>query len=140
MTSTTGVRLAILLVCQLGAQQSDWPAYGGGPAETRYSALKQIDRSNVSRLRTAWTYDTEDGPGDPQTQPIVVNGVLYGLTPKHKLVALDAATGNCCGASIRVLRGVVRTVPSSIGPPAPSGASSRRFRVSSTRWMPERAR
>jgi quinoprotein glucose dehydrogenase len=73
--------------------QNDWPAYGGGPAETRYSPLKQINRSNVAKLQVAWTFDTADGPGDPQTQPIMVNGTLYGLTPKHKLIALDAATG-----------------------------------------------
>jgi quinoprotein glucose dehydrogenase len=71
----------------------DWPAYGGGPQDIRYSSQKQINRSNVARLQVAWTYDTSDGSGDPQTQPIMVNGVLYGLTPSHKVVALDAATG-----------------------------------------------
>jgi quinoprotein glucose dehydrogenase len=71
----------------------NWPAYGGGPAEIRYSSLKQINRSNVARLQVAWTYDTADGPGDPQNQPIVIDGVLYGVTPRHKIVALDAATG-----------------------------------------------
>ncbi len=71
----------------------DWPAYGGGPAGLRYSPLRQIDRSNVSRLKVAWSFDTEDGAGDPQTQPIMVHGVVYGLTPRHKVVALDAATG-----------------------------------------------
>lgn len=81
------------LAFQLTAQQTDWPAYGGGPAETRYSPLRQINRQNVTKLQVAWTYDTADGPGDPQTQPIVVQGVLYGLTPKHKLIALNAATG-----------------------------------------------
>ena len=70
-----------------------WAAYGGGPDGIRYSSLAQIDRSNVNRLKIAWTYDTDDGPGDPQTQPIVVEGVLYGVTPKHRIVALDAATG-----------------------------------------------
>jgi quinoprotein glucose dehydrogenase len=75
------------------AQNRDWPAYGGGPEDIRYSSLKQINRSNVSRLRVAWSYDTADGPGDPQTQPIIVNGVLFGVTPKHKVVALSASTG-----------------------------------------------
>ncbi len=74
-------------------QDRNWPAYGGGPSETRYSDLKQINRSNVSKLQVAWTYDTADGSGDPQTQPIMVDGVLFGLTPKHKTVALDASTG-----------------------------------------------
>jgi quinoprotein glucose dehydrogenase len=72
---------------------ADWPAYGGGPDGIRYSALKQINRTNVSKLQEVWTFDTADGPGDPQTQPIVVGRVLYGLTPKHKVVALDAVTG-----------------------------------------------
>jgi quinoprotein glucose dehydrogenase len=59
----------------------------------RYSGLRQINRSNVSRLKVAWIYDTADGPNASQTQPIVVNGVLYGLTPRHKVIALNAATG-----------------------------------------------
>jgi quinoprotein glucose dehydrogenase len=76
-----------------GAAGPDWPAYGGTPEQIRYSSLKQINRSNVSRLQVVWTYDTADGPGASQTQPIVVNGVLFGVTPRHKVVALDAATG-----------------------------------------------
>src|SRR5258708_4310892 len=83
------------LLCSFAAPGDgrDWPAYGGHPDGTRYSPLKQITRSNVSRLQVAWTYDTADGTGDPQTQPIVVDGVLFGVTPRHKIIALDAATG-----------------------------------------------
>jgi quinoprotein glucose dehydrogenase len=73
--------------------ERDWPAYGGGSADIRYSSLRQINRSNVGELRAAWTYDTADGPGDPQTQPIVVDGTLFGITPQHKVIALDAVTG-----------------------------------------------
>jgi quinoprotein glucose dehydrogenase len=83
----------LLLEPPAQAQKVDWPAYGGGPEDIRFSALKQIDRSNVSQLRVAWSYDTADGPGDPQTQPIVVDGVLFGVTPTHKVVALSASTG-----------------------------------------------
>ncbi len=87
--------LLILFALESAAQKParDWPAYGGGPEDIRYSPLKQIDRSNVATLKLAWTYDTADGPGDPQTQPIVVGRVLYGVTPRHKVIALDAATG-----------------------------------------------
>ena len=67
--------------------------YGGASEQTRYSPLKQINRRNVIRLQTAWTFDTLDGPGAAQTEPIVVRGVLYGLTPKHRVIALNAATG-----------------------------------------------
>jgi quinoprotein glucose dehydrogenase len=72
---------------------SDWPAYGGGAENIRYSRLKQINRSNVQRLEVAWTFDANDGEGGLQTQPIVVRGVLYANTPKHRVIALDAATG-----------------------------------------------
>ncbi len=87
--------LLMPIIGLLAAQspERDWPAYGGGPGGTRYSPLKQINRSNVGNLQVAWTYDTADGQGDPQTQPIMVNGVLFGLTPKHRVIALDAATG-----------------------------------------------
>jgi quinoprotein glucose dehydrogenase len=75
------------------AAEHDWPAYGGGPAGIRYSDLKQINRANVKQLTVAWSYDTADGAGDPQTQPIFIDGVLYGLTPRHKAFALDGASG-----------------------------------------------
>ena len=82
--------LILLAACGRGAK--DWPVYGG-PDGTRYSALKQIHRGNVQQLRLAWSYDTQDGTGDPQTHPLVIGGVLYGITPRHKVIALDAATG-----------------------------------------------
>jgi quinoprotein glucose dehydrogenase len=85
--------LCLVFVSLLPAADHDWPAYGAGPADIRYSDLKQINRSNVKQLAVAWTYDTADGAGDPQTQPILVKGILYGLTPRHKAIALDGATG-----------------------------------------------
>ncbi|MBZ5585465.1 MAG: pyrroloquinoline quinone-dependent dehydrogenase [Acidobacteriia bacterium] len=87
------ILLALAAGFLLRGAAGDWPVYGGGPAGIRYSPLRQITRANVSHLRVAWTYDTHDGPGDPQTQPIVVGRVLYGITPTHKAVALNAATG-----------------------------------------------
>ena len=66
--------------------------YGGGPEQRRYSTLSQIDRTNVSRLAVAWTYDTGE-PGAMQTQPLVVGDLLYGYTPAHKAFAVNAATG-----------------------------------------------
>jgi quinoprotein glucose dehydrogenase len=77
----------------------DWPAYGGNKAGNRYSPLTQINLENVSKLKLAWSYDTgenknpEERGSDIQCQPIVINGVLYGTTPRMKLFAADAATG-----------------------------------------------
>ncbi len=100
ISSAVAVLALLPVVCAHKAQAQsqgtagdDWPAYGGGPENRRYSPLKQIDRSNVGRLEVAWKYDTADGAEAVETQPIVVDGVLYGVTPRHKIIALDAATG-----------------------------------------------
>lgn len=77
---------------KLGQESVDWPAYGGAPENNHYSRLAQINRSNVKRLMVAWSFDTEE-EGGLQTSPIIVNGVLYGITPTQKVFALDAATG-----------------------------------------------
>ena len=69
----------------------EWRAYGG-PEGLRYSSLDQVNRTNVQRLRVAWTWDSKE-EGGLQTNPIVVDGVLYATTPKHRVIALDAATG-----------------------------------------------
>ena len=73
--------------------QHDWPAYGGAPDNNHYSALAQINRGNVKQLAVAWSFDTEE-EGVLQASPIVVDGVLYGITPTQRIFALDAATGN----------------------------------------------
>jgi glucose dehydrogenase len=74
------------------APYGQWTHYGGSPDQVRYSTLRQIDKANVSRLVVAWTYDTGE-TGGLQTQPIVIDDVLFGYTPTHKTFALRAATG-----------------------------------------------
>ena len=82
-------RAALLLpVCGLVCGQ-DWPHYGGDAGGMKHSPLKQINRSNVSRLRVAWTYhtgDMSDGTTQPtrsafETTPLMVDGVVYLTTP-----------------------------------------------------------
>ncbi|HJZ63082.1 MAG TPA: PQQ-binding-like beta-propeller repeat protein [Candidatus Acidoferrum sp.] len=70
----------------------DWPAYGGGPLNDHYSSLSQINRTNVSSLQVVWSFDAGE-EGGLQASPIVVDGVLYGLTPTQRVIALEAATG-----------------------------------------------
>jgi quinoprotein glucose dehydrogenase len=72
-----------------------WESYGGGPKDTHYSALNQINRSDVNRLKVAWTYDTGDEFKDSEMEcnPIIVDGVLYATSPKLRVFALNAATG-----------------------------------------------
>src|SRR5438067_1369803 len=70
----------------------DWPVYGGSSENNHYSSLVQTNRANVKQLAVAWSFDTDE-EGGLQTSPIIVNGVLYGITPTQKVFALDAATG-----------------------------------------------
>ncbi len=79
--------------CQ--SHQTDWTVYGGTKASTHYSPLTQIDTSNVTQLQPAWEYHTGDADEKTQIQvnPIIVNGILYGVSPKLKLFAADAASG-----------------------------------------------
>lgn len=82
--------------CGSGSPRNvDWRFYGGNETNSRYSPLAQINRDNVSKLKVAWTYDTGDAFKDSEMQcnPLVINGVLYGLSPKMRVFALDAATG-----------------------------------------------
>ena len=88
----------LLLACLVAATtdpSADWPHYGGAPDQTRYSPLTQVTPANVGRLQVAWSYDTGDAfPGsEMQCQPVVAHGVLYAASPKLRVFALDAATG-----------------------------------------------
>lgn len=88
---------ALLLIAALaaaGGRDADWPV-NGGPDNIRYSPLTQINRTNISRLQVAWRYDSHDAfkGSEMQSNPIVVDGVLYATTPTLKVVALDAASG-----------------------------------------------
>ena len=72
-----------------------WEVYGGSKNNDRYSTLRLVDTNNVSQLKVAWTYHTGDADSLSQIQanPLIIDGILYGVSPKLKLFALDAATG-----------------------------------------------
>ena len=67
-----------------------WTAYQGGPHSSQYSALDQINKSNVSRLDVAWTYPVN---GNITFNPIIVDNLMYVQGSGNAIVALDAATG-----------------------------------------------
>jgi quinoprotein glucose dehydrogenase len=81
----------IMMTSAAPPKDVDYPFYGGDPGGMRYSTLTQIDAKNVSKLQEVWRYDL-GGPGTIENQPIVVNGVLYGVG-RDGVYALDAVTG-----------------------------------------------
>ena len=101
-----------------------WQWYLGDPGRTHYSTLDQITTDNVDQLEVAWTYNTGDARADNrsemQSNPIIVDGVLYTTTPGIKLLALDAASGVKLWNSIRMMehlnyRGILGTEELPIG-------------------------
>ncbi len=60
--------------------------------QTRYYPSRQINVSNVNKLRPAWIFQTEVVE-TMETSPIVVNGIMYVTTAFNHVYALDAETG-----------------------------------------------
>src|SRR6476646_4323824 len=78
-------------------EYTGWSTYAGSKEGNRYSSNDQINRDNVSKLTVAWRWSSHDkdtgNRSQNQCNPIVVDGILYGTSPRLKLFALDAATG-----------------------------------------------
>jgi quinoprotein glucose dehydrogenase len=79
------------------AASNDWPVYHGSSANIKYSTLVQVTPANVRNLREVWRYSStqasDTNTTDMKTNPLIIEGTLYGLNPQLKLFALDAATG-----------------------------------------------
>ena len=84
-----------------GWAQTGWPNYGNDAGGMRYSAARQIDRSNVARLQPVWTYRT--GALEQQTElvkkaafeatPILVENRLFLSTAYNHVIALNPQSG-----------------------------------------------
>jgi glucose dehydrogenase len=76
---------------QRGAQVApgDWPMLNRDSAATRFSPLTQINTTNVTSLKQAWTYRLSGGA---TSVPLVVSGVMY-VANGNTVVALDADSG-----------------------------------------------
>lgn len=91
----------LLMLAVAAVQAAEWRSWGGDPGGAKYSPLRQIDKSNVARLRPAWEFDTKewsDGSVYPsrsafEATPLVIDNVLYVTSPFSHLFALDAETG-----------------------------------------------
>ena len=83
---------------QTGAKNGEWRSYGGDTANTRYSALDQVNAGNFNKLEMAWHFKTESLGPRPEYNlegtPLMANGVIFATAgTRRAVVALDAATG-----------------------------------------------
>src|SRR5205085_2151809 len=105
MKSSKRFSAALILGASLASAQppGDWPFWGRDAGATRFSPLKQINSTNVSRLTRVWTYDTTVTNPAPSARggattttrrrtsevtPLVINGVMYLITAYNRAIAL----------------------------------------------------
>ncbi len=79
-------------------EDRSWSIYKADAESTSYSALDQINISNVHQLQLAWTHSFQDmkagsRAGSSECNPIVIDGVMYATSAKHWAYAIDAETG-----------------------------------------------
>ena len=100
MASAVLMLLALMVISCSGKKSEDkgWGAYKADSKSSSYSALDQINLSNVAQLENAWTFQMHDleagqDPVSSQSNPIIVDGVMYANSGKQTVYAIDAATG-----------------------------------------------
>lgn len=74
------------------SEAESWLTYSRDYNSFRHSPLKQINTSNVSKLRPAWVYQIQE-PGWIECSPVVADGVMYITEPVSTVSALDVRTG-----------------------------------------------
>jgi quinoprotein glucose dehydrogenase len=96
--------LGLLLAMNFAVAQ-DWTYYGFDQGGSRFSPLKQIDRSNVNQLKLAWAHrygDLDRYPdrkayagyhATPILLPESAGRALVLCTPFNRIIALDPETG-----------------------------------------------
>jgi alcohol dehydrogenase (cytochrome c) len=71
--------------------QADWSSYHGGFSGNRYTAMTQINKSNVAKLAAKWVFAVPNA-ARLQGTPQVHDGVMY-VTNTNTVIALDAGSG-----------------------------------------------
>lgn len=96
-------------------EPQNWLTYNGSYSSQRYSELDQVTPRNVDDLEVKWTLQNQVF-GAWQTNPIVVDGIMYITQRPNDVMAVDAVSGRvfwmyrhtnaenarvCCGANNR---------------------------------------
>lgn len=78
-------------------KNQSWTMYKADAESTSYSALKQINKNNVTQLQLAWAFDPKDaadGNGfGSECNPIVIDTIMYFASQRHRIYAVNAMTG-----------------------------------------------
>ena len=98
-------------------EPQNWLTYNGGYDSKRFSTLKEITQENIGNLELKWIVQNEVS-GKWESNPLVVDGIMYMTQRPNDVMAIDAKTGRlfwiyryknepyplvCCGAHNRGL-------------------------------------
>lgn len=75
------------------AVNADWARFGNNSDNNRFSPLTQVNAGNASKLGVAWTMSEGPQQSTWETDPVVVNGIMYLTTNTDQVMAVNAATG-----------------------------------------------
>jgi quinoprotein glucose dehydrogenase len=85
--------VAVMCGCNPGPDAfTNWSMYEGDAGASHFSALTQINKSNVQDLEIAWTYVIEDNSA-PGMNPLIVDNTMYVVGTRGAVIALNAETG-----------------------------------------------
>jgi alcohol dehydrogenase (cytochrome c) len=102
-------------ILRASAEPQNWLTYNGAYSSQRHSPLTQITPANVTTLESKWVLQDEVF-GAWQSNPLVVDGIMYVTQRPNDVMAVDARTGRvfwqyrytpspdarvCCGANNR---------------------------------------
>jgi len=81
--------ISLLMACGRGGNNDrTWSVYKADENSSSHSPLNQIDTSNVSKLKSAWTFSVSDlpmeaQPANSQSNPIIIDGIMYTTSAKR---------------------------------------------------------
>ena len=78
---------------KLDIKEEEWIRSNKNSSSQRFSKLNYINENNVKDLKVAWIYNSNDGVGQIQSNPIIVKDMIITPTPGHYIVALDSKNG-----------------------------------------------
>src|SRR4051812_33871926 len=102
-------------ILKAASEPHNWLTYGGSYSSQRYSLLTQITPANVANLEQKWVVQNQVF-GAWESNPLVVDGIMYLTERPNDVMAVDAKTGKlfwlyrytpspdarvCCGANNR---------------------------------------
>jgi glucose dehydrogenase len=117
LAASLGNQVSFERLLRANDEPQNWLTYSGTFRSQRHTPLTQITPANARDLELQWVFQAASLQKFEAT-PLVVDGVMYTVSPPNNVVALDAATGtvfwvyrhrpspevhNCCGNNNRGL-------------------------------------